>query len=68
MTLIDPCPTTKLTINVPVQFITETYYLSTFQINRVWDIDKILSSDTEVDCGPVSVEFIDINTGTKPDI
>ena len=68
MTLVDPCPTTQLTINVPAQFITETYNLRDPQINRAWDIDIILSRDTAVDCGSVSVEFLDKNTNTIPDI
>lgn len=67
MTLVDPCPTTTLTINNPVPFIKETYILRDAQINRSWDMDKILSRVTLVDCGPVTVTFSDTNTGTTPD-
>ena len=68
MTLVDPCPTTKLTINVPVQFITETYYLRDPQINRAWDIDIILSKDTAVDCSNLIVKFLNIDESTPDPI
>ena len=66
MTLVDPCPTTTLTINNPATFIDQTYILRDAQINRTWDIDSILSRDTLVDCGPVSVSFKN-NNGAAPD-
>lgn len=67
MTLKDPCPTTSLTINNPTTFINEVYTLRDPSISRIWDIDTIISRDTLIDCGLVTVIFIDTNTGTTPD-
>ena len=57
MTLVDPCPTTALTINNPASFVDGDYILRSSAIDRTWDIDVILSRATLVDCGPVTVEF-----------
>ena len=39
ITLVDPCPTTKLIISNPVTFVNTNYKLRDPQINRPWDID-----------------------------
>ena len=66
VTLVDPCPTTLLTINNPVPFVTGECVLRDNQIERVWDIDALVSRATLVDCGPLTVEFFDENTGATP--
>ena len=55
MTLVDPCPTTQLTINNP--FVDQTYTLRDAEINQQWNIANILSRATAVDCGPITVNF-----------
>ena len=67
VTLVDPCPTTKLTINIPVSFVDQDYILRDPQIDRVWDPDTILTRNTLVDCGPITVKFINTNTDAAPD-
>ena len=57
MNLVDPCPTTALTINNPASFVDGNYILRSTPIDRTWDIDTILARATLVDCGPVTVEF-----------
>ena len=56
MTLVDPCPTTLLTID-PDPFEDKTYNLRDPQINQPWDIDNLIRKATLVDCGPITVEF-----------
>ena len=36
------------------------------RIDRFWDINTILSRETPVDCGPVSVDFINLFTFSTP--
>ena len=66
MTLVDPCPNVALTINEPATFVDGTYILRDPREERSWDIDAILSRDTPVDCGPVSVDFFDTTTAATP--
>ena len=67
MTLVDPCATTLLTINNPATFVDGSYILRDDPVDRVWDIDTILTRSTKADCGPVTVEFFDDSTGVAPD-
>jgi len=55
MTLVDPCPTTTLTINSP--FVPKLYTLRDPQIDQSWNINSIVSKATAVDCGPLAVDF-----------
>ena len=57
MTLVDPCPTTVLTIIDPDPFEDKTYNLRDPQIDQFWDIDNLITKATLVDCGPITVEF-----------
>ena len=57
MTLVDPCPTTTLTIKQPDPFTDKTYVLRAPQINQIWDINKLITKATAVDCGALTVEF-----------
>ena len=66
MTLVDPCPNVALTINKPATFVDGNFILRDPREERSWDIDAILSRDTPVDCGPVSVDFFDLNTNLTP--
>ena len=67
MKLVNPCPTTLLTVNNPAPFVTQTYILRDPQINRVWNIATIVTKGTLVNCGTLIVEFFDNNTGIVPD-
>ena len=57
MTLVNPCPTTVLMINEPIQFMDQTYTLRDAKIEQIWDIDSLITKETLVDCGEISVEF-----------
>ena len=37
------------------------------KINRVWDIDAIVTRATPVSCGTLIIEFADVKTGLAPD-
>ena len=67
MTLVDPCLTTQLTIKNPAPFFEQDYILRDSQMNRFWDLDTIVSRKTPVDCGSITVKFIDTNTTAVPD-
>ena len=57
MTLVDPCPTTTLTI-INLDFFTDqTYILRDPKIDQLWDIDNLITKSTMVDCGSLSVDF-----------
>ena len=62
MTLVDPCPTTTLTIKQPDPFTDKTYILRAPQINQFWDINKLITKATAVDCGALTVEFFNDDT------
>ena len=64
MTLVDPCPTTQLTINQPDPFEDQTYILRATQIDQLWNIDNLISKVTLVDCGGLTVEFFNEDSGT----
>ena len=63
MTLVDPCPTTTLTINQPDPFADKTYVLRAAQINQIWNINNLVTKATAVDCGALSVEFFNDVSG-----
>ena len=63
MTLVDPCPTTVLTITQPDPFSDQTYILRAEQIDQSWDINNLIEKATLVDCGALTVEFINDATG-----
>ena len=46
MTLVDPCPTTVLTITLPDPFVDKTYNLRDQQINQVWNIGNLITKAT----------------------
>ena len=64
MTIVDPCPTTQLTINNPASFTDFTYVLRDPQKDRAWDIGTVLTKATLVDCGDVTVEIFNDDAGT----
>jgi len=59
LNLVDPCPTTELTINSP--FADQTYTLRDPLIDQPWDIGTIVTRATLVDCGPLTVNFFKDN-------
>mgnify|MGYP000911651394 FL=1 len=63
MTLVDPCPTTLLTINQPDPFEDQTYILRATQIDQLWNIDNLITKVTLVDCGGLTVEFFNDDSG-----
>jgi len=67
MTLVDPCPTTTLTIHNPASFIDQNYVLRDPKIERTWDLAAIVTRETPVNCGALKLEFTDLNTQTLPD-
>ena len=62
MTLVDPCLTTQLTIIDPDPFEDQTYILRAAQIDQIWNIDNLITKDTLVDCGALTVEFFNDDT------
>ena len=71
MTLVDPCLTTALSIIDPDPFTDQTYILRDPQIDLLWDINNLITKETLVDCGPLSVEFYNDDAGQTsldPDI
>ena len=63
MTLVDPCLTTELNIIEPDPFENLTYTLRDPQINQFWDIDNLITKDTKIDCGPLTVSFFNVDKG-----
>ena len=57
MRLVDPCPGVELKIVEPDPFRNMTYLLGDPQLDQFWSIDNLISKDTLVDCGPLTVEF-----------
>ena len=71
MTLVDPCPTTKISLNQPDPFNDQTYVLRSPQIDQFWNIDSLLTKETQIDCGPITVNFfneIPSKTAIDPDL
>ena len=46
MTLVDPCPTTVLSIIEPDPFTDKTYPLRSPQVDQIWDIDNLITKAT----------------------
>ena len=46
MTLVDPCPTTQLTITQPDPFMDQTYILRADQIDQIWNINNLITKAT----------------------
>ena len=63
MTLVDPCPTTTLTIIQPDPFADKTYILRAAQIDQIWNIDNLITKATAVNCGALTVEFFNDDAG-----
>jgi len=63
MTLVDPCPTTTLTIIEPDPFADQTYILRAAQIDQIWNIDNLITKVTAVNCGALTVEFFNDDAG-----
>ena len=61
LSLVDPCPSAQLTLN-EVYFTDMSYTLRDPSQSQTWDISNILTTTANVDCGPVEVEFFDLDT------
>ena len=57
MTLVNPCEAIPLKIKQPDPFTDRTYVLKDPQIDQVWDIDSLVTHQTQSDCGELSVQF-----------
>ena len=68
-TFVDPCTTTPLSIITPEPFVDTTYRLRTPAMNLPWDIDNLITQESLVDCGPLTVGFINEDLSAfDPDI
>ena len=54
--LVDPCPTVDLGLKQS-PFINTSYVLVEPAMQQPWKVDDLISPQTLVDCGPISVEF-----------
>ena len=59
ITLVDPCPTTQLSIaSNPFAGIEHDYFLRDQNLELLYDPNTILSRETLVDCGPATLDFV----------
>ena len=65
MTLIDPCPTTKLTL-LQSPFIDQTYYLRDPVLIQAWLYSSLITKETPADCGPYQIEFFNDDVFKTP--
>lgn len=56
LTLVDPCFTVNLQLQ-PSPFVDATYVLYEPGIEQAWQPESLISPLTQVDCGPIKVEF-----------
>ena len=64
LVLIDPC----LTVNLgkqPSPFNDATYVLRDPPVQQVWQVFQLINPQTQVDCGPVSVEFFNVDASNS---
>ena len=57
MTLIDPCPTTQLTLLQPSPLVDQVYKLRDAPIPQPWTFDSIVVKASAAECGPYEIEF-----------
>ena len=56
LVLVDPCPTVDLNLQ-PSPFFDATYVLDEPAMQQPWQAANLITPQTKVDCGPISVEF-----------
>jgi hypothetical protein len=59
LVLVDPCPTAKITHLQQHPFADVTYPLGTEAIAQAFLVSDLVTLSTQVDCGPIILEFID---------
>ena len=57
VTLVDPCIDAVLTIVDPDPFDDQTYVLRAPPIDTIFDIGSVITRDTLVDCGPLTMRI-----------
>ena len=69
VTFVDPCIDTVLTIADPDPFEDQTYVLRAPAIDTIFDIGSVVTRDTLVDCGPLTMRiFNDDGSPLDPDL
>ena len=63
--LIDPCFTVDLG-QKPSPFNDATYVLRDPPAQQVWQVSQLIDPQTQVDCGPVTVEFFNADASKTP--
>ena len=56
ITLVDPCSTAQITL-LDSPIVDDTYSLRDVDQSQPWDYANVLTIDTQVDCGLISVDF-----------
>lgn len=64
LTLVDPCPTATLTLNVPL--IDKEYTLRDPQVDQTWNTNTVLTKDTQADCGPITAILYNWDNRSAP--
>ena len=65
LVLVDPCPMVSLGLQ-PSPFVDATYVLLEPAMQQQWQAAALISPQTKVDCGPISVEFFNNDAKKSP--